>query len=57
MAEENRTEGHSLEMLGKIKETRYLGSQLEERGNRFKQIKPNFYAIASRETLICVEFT
>lgn len=47
MAKGNRTKGRSLEMLDKIKETRYLGSQLKERGSRLKQIRPNFCATAS----------
>ena len=54
MAKGNGKADHSLAMVDEIKETKYLGGQLEERGGRFKHIRLNFYTSAS-QTLICVE--
>lgn len=56
MAKGYGTVDHSLEIVDKIKETRYLGIQLEEKGSRLKQTRADFHASAS-QTLIYTECT
>lgn len=47
MAKGYGTVNHSLEIVDKIKETMYLGSQLEKRGSRLKQTRADFHANAA----------
>lgn len=56
MAKECGTVDHSLEIVDKIKETRYLGSQLEKKGSRLNQTRADFHVSAS-QTLIYTECT